>query len=98
MLLLRLQASFPDGHCERYTASLVDFANAQGQTAMARTVGLTAGIAAQLVLDGAGGMAAEGGVGVIVPLAPAWYAPILEGLRGEGIALHETTAVIPAPR
>ena len=58
---------------------------------MARTVGLTAGIAAQLILDGKGGA----DHGVIVPLAPAWYRPILEGLREEGIALHETKTVFP---
>lgn len=63
---------------------------------MARTVGLTAGIAAQLILDGAGGMGGPPGTGsgVVVPLARAWYAPILEGLRGEGIALHEESVVL----
>lgn len=57
---------------------------------MARTVGLTAGIAAQLVLDNAGGMCDEGERGIIVPLVRSWYHPILTCLRGEGIALRET--------
>lgn len=85
-----IEAAFPDGHSERYTASMVEYAHANGQTAMARTVGLTAGVATQLVLDGEGGSER----GVIVPLAPEWYTPMLAALKGEGIALHETMAVL----
>jgi hypothetical protein len=85
-----IEATFPDGHAERYTASMVEYAHPNGQTAMARTVGLTAGIGAQLLLDGAG----SGELGVIVPLAPLWYKPVLAALKAEGIALHESVVTL----
>ena len=71
---------------ETHTSTLIEYGDLdKGQTAMARTVGYTAAIGAQLLLDGGGG---KGG-GVVVPLSPEWYVPILEGLKGEGIEMRE---------
>ena len=70
-------------------------------TAMARTVGYTAAIGAQLILDGknvrfASGSAASASpfslsrvVGVVQPMAPEWHGPMLEALEGEGIRFRE---------
>jgi alpha-aminoadipic semialdehyde synthase len=83
---------------ERRTATLMEFAQpAAGAaaarvggglvTAMARTVGFTAAIAAQLILDGAVPSARRGGV--VTPVTRDWYGPILEALEGEGIVVKE---------
>lgn len=107
-----LSASAPSaaaGHGDKHQPQTV--------TAMARTVGYTVAIAAQLILDGRITAAAktrsagaapdvlvssatdssvsvpsvhDGVRGVVAPVAPCWYNPILQGLEGEGILMHET--------
>jgi saccharopine dehydrogenase-like NADP-dependent oxidoreductase len=63
---------------ERHTSTLVEYADlAKNRTAMARTVGFTAAIGAQLILDGK-----VGSTGVVVPM--------LEALEGEGITFKHT--------
>lgn len=69
---------------ELHTSTLIEYAEG-GRTAMARTVGFTAAIGAQLILDGK--VAAHG---VVVPTSRDWYTPMLEALEGEGIAFAHT--------
>ncbi|KAK3285370.1 hypothetical protein CYMTET_7023, partial [Cymbomonas tetramitiformis] len=83
----RVEACNVDGSNPRtITASLVEYGN-QSHSAMSRTVGLTAAIATQLVLDAH----AELPAGVQAPLKPCWYNPILQALAKEGIKMKETT-------
>jgi hypothetical protein len=51
---------------------------------MARTVGITSAIAAQMLLSGS-----VSTPGVVTPMSREWYEPILKSLAGEGIALVE---------
>jgi len=80
-LLVQLE----DGSLERHTATLVEYAKPNGATAMARTVGITAAICAQLILQDAQAL----GTGVQRPLDRKWYEPVLRRLDDEGIRLEE---------
>eukprot|EP00753_Platysulcus_tardus_P020629 PLAT8298.1.p1 GENE.PLAT8298.1~~PLAT8298.1.p1 ORF type:complete len:1034 (+),score=530.21 PLAT8298.1:39-3104(+) len=73
-----------DGARELHRSTLVQYTDEHGATAMSRTVGLTAGFAAQLILDGA-----VEERGVVVPLTKEWYDPILDQLEGEGVIFKE---------
>eukprot|EP00446_Apocalathium_sp_SHHI-4_P049164 CAMPEP_0177393224 /NCGR_PEP_ID=MMETSP0368-20130122/54833_1 /TAXON_ID=447022 ORGANISM="Scrippsiella hangoei-like, Strain SHHI-4" /NCGR_SAMPLE_ID=MMETSP0368 /ASSEMBLY_ACC=CAM_ASM_000363 /LENGTH=801 /DNA_ID=CAMNT_0018859385 /DNA_START=3 /DNA_END=2408 /DNA_ORIENTATION=- len=79
-----------DGAIERHTATLIEYAEPHGVTAMAKTVGITAAIAAQLVLDNP----APFGVGVQRPLTKVWYEPMLRILEGEGIRMEERCEIV----
>jgi hypothetical protein len=52
---------------------------------MARTVGLPIGMACKLVLNGS-----IADRGVLLPLKPAIYDPVLDELEDLGIAFHES--------
>lgn len=80
------QARFPDGHEERVTSSLVACGDPGGDTAMARTVSLPAAIAARLIL--AGRIPQRG---VLRPVHPEIYGPVLDELAGLGIVCTEET-------
>jgi saccharopine dehydrogenase-like NADP-dependent oxidoreductase len=82
-----------DGVRERRTATMIEYGEPGGHTAMSRTVGLTAAICAQLVLDGPDRF----GVGVQRPLRPEWYNPVLQQLEVEGIQMEESTEELPPP-
>ena len=58
----------------------------QGDTAMAKTVGLTIAVGAELVLGGAGS-----GGGIMVPTLPEFYNPGLDLLAKEGLIFNEET-------
>ena len=88
-----VDAEWPDGRVERHTATLVEYADAAGHSAMSRTVGLTAAIGAQLLLDGA--IAARG---VIEPTSRELYAPMLDALEREGIAFRSDVQVLARAR
>mmetsp|Transcript_71797 Transcript_71797/g.126776 ORF Transcript_71797/g.126776 Transcript_71797/m.126776 type:complete len:1110 (-) Transcript_71797:14-3343(-) len=75
-----------EGGMERHVSTLVEYGQPNGTTAMAKTVGLTAAICAQLVLDSP---KERFGAGVQRPLRPAWYEPVLPLLEAEGIRLSE---------
>jgi saccharopine dehydrogenase (NADP+, L-glutamate forming)/spermidine synthase len=77
-------ASYPDGKKEKITSTLVDYGIPGGDSSMARTVGLPAAIGTKLILEG---KIQE--VGVHIPITPAIYVPILEELKGMGIAFSE---------
>jgi saccharopine dehydrogenase (NADP+, L-glutamate forming) len=80
------QAAFPDGRRERITSQLIDFGQPGGDSAMSRTVSLPAAIAAHMLLRGA---IAE--AGVLRPVLPGIYDPVLDELATLGIACREQT-------
>ena len=77
-------ASYPDGKKEKITSTLVDYGIPGGDSSMARTVGLPPAIGTKLILEG---KIQE--LGVHIPVTPAIYIPILEELKGMGIAFTE---------
>jgi saccharopine dehydrogenase (NADP+, L-glutamate forming)/spermidine synthase len=79
-----VEAQAADGRRERITSTLVDYGIPGGESSMARTVGLPAAAGARLVLEGR-----IGGRGVLVPVIPEIYGPILDELRTHGIAFRE---------
>jgi len=66
------------------TSTLVVLGEPDGESAMARTVGLPAAIAARLILDGRLRL-----TGVQIPVSPEIYRPVLEELARFGIACIE---------
>ncbi len=78
------QARFPDGHREHITSQLIDFGQEGGDSAMSRTVSLPAAIAAHMILTGA---ITE--PGVLRPVLPGIYDPVLDELATMDIALTE---------
>lgn len=85
-------AQYKDGAVKRHTASLIVYGNEHG-TAMSRTVGITAGIGAALILDHRGGSSQPG---VWAPVTKAWYQPMLSALAAEGIEMREHCEVLSA--
>jgi saccharopine dehydrogenase-like NADP-dependent oxidoreductase len=73
-----------EGRRWREQSSMVTVGDDGVRTAMAKTVGLAAGIGAMLVLDGVITRR-----GVVIPTVEDVYAPVLGELRGRGIAFHE---------
>jgi saccharopine dehydrogenase (NADP+, L-glutamate forming) len=80
------QAVFPDGHKERITSQLIDFGLEDGDSAMSRTVSLPAAIAAHMLLEGE---ITE--TGVLRPVLPGIYNPVLDELATLDIACREHT-------
>jgi len=81
-----------NGALKRHLATLLEYGEPMGDTAMSRTVGITAAICAQLVLDAPTGF----GFGVQRPLEKKWYDPVLLKLEGEGIKMQESCEALPA--
>ena len=80
---------FPD-HDEAITATMIDFGIPNGDSSMARTVGLPAAIAVRMILQGE----MAGLTGVHVPVIPEIYEPVLAELAELGIALTESVEVL----
>jgi saccharopine dehydrogenase (NADP+, L-glutamate forming) len=78
------QASYPDGKEERITSTLIDFGIPDGDSSMARTVGLPPAIATKLILED---KIKE--TGVHIPVLPEFYIPILEELKQLDISFKE---------
>lgn len=72
------------GRREYLRSALVDFGVPNGETAMSRTVGLPAAIGVLRILDNT---ITERGV--VVPVSPAVYNPILAELETLGVRFHE---------
>ncbi len=72
-----------DGSRQVIKSRLLDFATPQ-DTSIARTVGLPAGIAAKMILDGK-----IGETGVHIPTSKSIYEPVLQELQKLGIAMKE---------
>jgi saccharopine dehydrogenase (NADP+, L-glutamate forming) len=77
-------ASFPKGNRERIISTLIDFGIPNGDSSMARTVGLPAAIGSKLILEG---KIKE--KGVHIPVKSDIYEPILRELKFLGIAFKE---------
>ena len=86
MIILRHEflASFPDGSSERILSTLAAFGLPGGASAMARTVGLPAAAGIRQILEGR--IARKG---VLIPVHPEIYGPILRELEGLGIEFEE---------
>ncbi|XP_075230422.1 lysine ketoglutarate reductase/saccharopine dehydrogenase isoform X2 [Lycorma delicatula] len=76
---------WPNDRKEKRGITLVEYGDTNNITAMARTVGLPAAIAAKMVLDGE-----IQEHGMVLPFTPDMYRPILSRLRAEGIVSSET--------
>ncbi len=87
MIVLQHQfiASYPDNKKEKITSTLIDYGIPNGDSSMARTVGLPAAIATRLILEGKIEM-----TGVHIPVIPKIYIPILQELKEMDIAFTET--------
>ncbi|BFZ01628.1 hypothetical protein BsWGS_04667 [Bradybaena similaris] len=83
MVVLRnvIEATLPDGRKQQHTYDLVEMGQAQGDSAMATTVGLTVAICACLLMEGA-----ITRKGAILPVTSDIYQPVLDRLAKEGIA------------
>ncbi len=78
-------ARYP-GRQEEITSTMVDYGIPGGDSSMARSVGLPAAIASRLVLEGK-----ITRKGVVVPVTPDIYEPVLAELDDMGIQLEEVT-------
>ncbi|NWT58316.1 AASS protein, partial [Erythrocercus mccallii] len=90
MIVMRSEIGLrhPSGHLEDKFIDLVVYGDNKGYSAMAKTVGYPAAIAAKMVLDGE--ITAKG---MVIPLTKNVYGPILERVRAEGI-MYSTRSVI----
>jgi saccharopine dehydrogenase-like NADP-dependent oxidoreductase len=79
-----LLASFPDGKREVRKSYLLDFGTPATNTAIARTVALPAAIAVKLILSGA-----IRTKGVLRPVLPEIYNPVLDELKSLEIEIKE---------
>jgi len=76
-------AEYPD-HKEEITSTMLDYGIPHGDSSMSRTVGLPAAIATRLILEGQ-----ITRKGVLVPVTPDIYEPVLAELEQMGIQLEE---------
>jgi saccharopine dehydrogenase-like NADP-dependent oxidoreductase len=77
------------GRTERIVSTLIDYGVPHGDSSMSRTVGLPAAIGARLVLEGRIGLA-----GVLVPVQPEIYGPILDELDKLGVRFQEKRQIL----
>lgn len=76
--------AYKDGKKGKITSTLIDFGIPNGDTSMARTVGLPAAISTRLILE-----EKIKRTGVVIPITPEIYTPILNELKEVGIAFKE---------
>jgi saccharopine dehydrogenase (NADP+, L-glutamate forming) len=76
---------YPDDRKEKIVSTLIDFGIPDGDSSMARTVGLPAAIATRLILEGKISL-----TGVRIPVIPEIYRPILAELKPIGIEFKES--------
>ncbi|HPZ08086.1 MAG TPA: saccharopine dehydrogenase C-terminal domain-containing protein [Candidatus Eremiobacteraeota bacterium] len=69
---------------EKITSTLIDFGIPHGDSSMSRTVGLPAAIASRFILEGKFNMS-----GVVIPVIPEIYEPVLKELEGLNIVCKE---------
>ncbi|MGB7340689.1 MAG: saccharopine dehydrogenase C-terminal domain-containing protein [Phototrophicaceae bacterium] len=80
------EATDKDGQAEHITSELRIIGDADGYSAMAKTVGYPCAIAVKMILDGTYTQ-----TGVSIPTIPELYNPILEELEAFGIKFTETS-------
>jgi alpha-aminoadipic semialdehyde synthase len=83
-----IEAEFEDGAIEKHFSSLQAFGTEATMTAMCKTVGYPAAIAADLVLGGLGGK-----TGLLLPTTKDIYLPTLAVCANEGIVFEEHVKV-----
>jgi saccharopine dehydrogenase (NADP+, L-glutamate forming)/spermidine synthase len=83
------EAEYQDGRRERITSTMVDFGIKNGDSSMSRTVSLPAAIAVHMILEGK--ITAHG---VLRPVTPGIYNPVLDELASLSIKCEERTEVI----
>jgi len=77
-------AAFPDGKKEVIKSSMLDFGSPSSNTAIARTVALPAASAVKMILEKKIGI-----TGVLRPVVPEIYNPVLEEIKLLGIDMKE---------
>ncbi len=80
----QFEVEYPDKPGERITATLIDFGEPDGDSAMARTVSLPAAIAVRMLLEGKPRL-----TGVQIPVVAEIYKPVLDELEKLGIRFKE---------
>lgn len=92
MLIMQHQfvAEYPDKK-EKITSTMIDFGIPYGDTSMNRTVGLPAAVGVRMILEGT-----ITRTGVLVPVTPDVYEPVLAELERLGIHFEEKTETLPA--
>jgi len=93
ILIHELYVDYPGKKPERQRikTTLIDYGKPGGFTAIAKTVGLPAGIAAKLILTDSLPL-----TGCHIPTLPAIYMPVLEELKTHGIKFDEEINELPA--
>ncbi|KAJ2372240.1 saccharopine dehydrogenase (NADP+, L-glutamate-forming) [Coemansia sp. RSA 2607] len=88
MILLqhKFEVENADGSTNTRTSVTLMYGEPDGFSAMAKTVGVPCGIATQLILDGK-----ITATGVVAPMTPEIYQPIMDLLPSEGINAVEET-------
>jgi saccharopine dehydrogenase (NADP+, L-glutamate forming)/spermidine synthase len=84
-----IEAEYPSGERERSSATLIAYGVPGGDSSMALTVGTPAAVAATLVLDG---RVPE--KGLVMPVKPHIYDPVLDELETLGVAFDERTETL----
>ncbi len=82
----------PDGSCKELISTLIDFGIPNGDTSVARTVGLPAAIGVKLILEGKITLR-----GVQIPVHPEIYEPIMDELEELGIKFKEIEREVACP-
>ena len=80
---------YPDGRQEKILSTMVDTGIPNGDTSMARTVGLPAAIAARLIVEGKIDVK-----GVCIPVLPEIYTPVLAELEALNIKFIERKIIL----
>ena len=80
------RAEFPDGKKERIVSELIDYGIPHGDSSMSRTVSLPAAIGVDMILTGR-----IHATGVLRPVTPNIYNPVLDGLAQLNISCKERT-------
>lgn len=80
----QFEITHPDLHQEKIISSMVIHGDQDGKTAMSKTVGLPLAIAVDLFMEGT-----IKGKGMLLPVHPYIYTPILKALENEGIVFKE---------
>lgn len=95
VIVHQIEATFPQkrkNRRQKIRHTLVEYGDPNGFTAIAKTVGLPAGIAAKLILTGQIPL-----TGCHIPTHPAIYVPVLSEMEKMGIVFKETREYIKKP-
>ena len=84
-----IRATFPDGTMENHSSSLQVYGHVNQMSAMCQTVGYTAAIGAELILNG--DITEKG---ILTPMTPNIYEKSLDLLEEEGLVFDEFCTVI----